>query len=172
MAKYLFFFLFLPLVIFGQEKVDPRHIVKLGDQAPEFTLTFTDGTQKKLSDFRGKTVMLQFTASWCSVCRKEMPFIESEIWQLHKDKGNFVLFGIDFKEGVREINKITSATGITYPILLDPDGKIFELYAEKGAGVTRNIIIGPDGKIEWLTRLFTREEFDQMKLKIESLLSK
>ena len=73
---------------------DRGYIVKLGDMAPDFTISYTDGSTKKLSDLRGSVVMLQFTASWCSVCRKEMPHIENEIWQPNKDKG-LILIGID-----------------------------------------------------------------------------
>ena len=47
------------------------YIVKVGDVAPDFEMMLTDGSRVKLSDLRGKVVMLQFTASWCSVCRKE-----------------------------------------------------------------------------------------------------
>lgn len=65
------------------------YIVKVGQTAPDFTVTLTDGKTVKLSDFRGKVVMLQFTASWCGVCRKEMPFIEKDIWQKHKSDPDF-----------------------------------------------------------------------------------
>ena len=114
--------------------------------------------------------MLQFTASWCSVCRKEMPFIEKEIHQVLNSDDNFLLIGIDLKEDKATIEKFQKATGITYPIVLDTDGKIFELYAEAEAGVTRNVIIDKDGKVAFLTRLFDREEFDAMKSKINELL--
>ena len=59
------------------------YIVKVGDMAPDFEMELTDGQKVKLSDLRGKVVMLQFTASWCGVCRKEMPFIEKDIWLKH-----------------------------------------------------------------------------------------
>ena len=56
------------------------YIVKVGDTAPDFEMKLTDGRKVKLSELKGKVVMLQFTASWCGVCRKEMPFIEKDIW--------------------------------------------------------------------------------------------
>jgi thiol-disulfide isomerase/thioredoxin len=57
------------------------YIVKTGDLAHDFIINEAGGTSYRLTDLRGKVVMLQFTASWCSVCRTEMPFIEKEIWQ-------------------------------------------------------------------------------------------
>lgn len=93
----------------GKKVINEGYIVKVGDKAPYFTIKEAGGKTYKLSDLKGKVVMLQFTASWCSVCRTEMPFIEKE------------------------------------------------------AGVTRNVIIDRNGKIIFLTRLYKREEFDQMK---------
>ena len=60
------------------------YIVKVGQMAPDFAVTLTDGKTVKLSELRGKVVMLQFTASWCGVCRKEMPFIE-QVLHTHWD---------------------------------------------------------------------------------------
>ena len=74
--------LFLFSLNLFSQKADPQHKVKIGDEAPNFTLKFLDGTTKQLRDLRGKVIMLQFTASWCSVCLKEMPFIEEEIWKV------------------------------------------------------------------------------------------
>lgn len=79
------------------------YIVKVGDMAPDFEMTLTDGKKVKLSDLKGKVVMLQFTASWCSVCRKEMPFIERDIWQKHKENAAFALFGIDRDEPLERV---------------------------------------------------------------------
>lgn len=147
------------------------YIVKVGDMAPDFTLQATDGKTIKLSDMRGKVVMLQFTASWCGVCRKEMPFIERDIWQKHKDNSNFTLLGIDRDEPLDKVLEFMKQTGVTYPMALDPGGDVFALYAERKAGITRNVIIGKDGRIVMLTRLFNEEEFTEMCGKIDELIA-
>ena len=146
------------------------YIVKVGDMAPDFEMKLPNGESVTLSSLRGKVVMLQFTASWCGVCRKEMPHIEKEIWTKHQNNPNFQLFGIDREEPIEKINELIEKTGVTYPIGLDPDAGIFTLFAKKEAGITRNVIIDKDGKIVMLTRLFEMEEFEKMVQIIDTLL--
>ena len=150
---------------------DRGYIVKTGQMAPDFTVKLIDGSTFRLSDNKGKVIMLQFTASWCGVCRKEMPFIESEIWQPNKDK-DFILIGIDRDQPLKIVKKFAKTMKITYPLALDPDSKVFTLFALKEAGVTRNVIINREGEIVFLTRLFDRKEFDEMKEVIDRLLTK
>ena len=114
--------------------------------------------------------MLQFTASWCGVCRKEMPFIEKDIWQKHKDNASFVLYGVDRDEPLERVKAFAKQTGVTYPLGLDPGADIFAKYAERNAGITRNVLIGKDGKIVMMTRLYNEEEFASLCQKIEELL--
>jgi peroxiredoxin len=153
-----------------QVPADYGYIVKIGQLVPNVEMKLTDGKSLKMSDLRGKVVMLQFTASWCGVCRKEMPHIEKDIWQKHKNNPNFALYGIDLDEPLDKVIKFGKDVGITYPLALDPGGKIFYTFAEQGAGVTRNVIIDKDGKIVFMTRLFKEEEFGEMVKVIESLL--
>ena len=105
------------------------YIVREGDEAPDFTVTLTNGKQVTLSSLRGKVVMLQFTASWCGVCRKEMPFIEKDIWQKHQANDRFVLIGIDRDEPLDKVIAFGKAVGVTYPLGLDPGADIFAKYA-------------------------------------------
>jgi len=144
-------------------------LVKVGDTAPNFNMQFTDGTKAALKDYKGRPVMLQFTASWCGVCIKEMPHIEKEIWQEWKEEG-LVVIGIDRDEPLEKAELLIEKTGVTYPIALDPGAEIYHKYAGKKTGVTRNVIINKNGKIVFLTRLFKQAEFDAMKEKIASLL--
>ena len=147
------------------------YIVRVGDVAPEMELELTDGQKVKLSALRGKVVMLQFTASWCGVCRKEMPFIESDIWQKHKANPNFALYGIDRDEPVETVKDFAEKTGVTYPLALDPGADHFAKYAERKAGITRNVLINKEGKIVMLTRLFNEEEFSSLCKKIDEMLA-
>jgi peroxiredoxin len=146
------------------------YLVQQGDQMPEIEFQTTDGTVVKTSDLKGKVVMLQFTASWCSVCRKEMPHIENDIWQKHKNNKDFALYGVDMDEPLEKVIKFAKDMKVTYPMALDPGAKIFYTFAAKGAGVTRNIIIDKNGKIAYLTRLYKIDEFNEMKEVIDFLL--
>lgn len=163
------FFLISINSVFAQEADSVGYIVKDGDMSPQFTMTLTDGSQVSMADLKGKIVLLQFTASWCSVCRKEMPFLEEEVWQVYKDKG-LVLIGIDRDEPLETVKKFAEKMKITYPLALDPNADIFGLFALKQSGVTRNVIIDREGRIAFKTRLFDREEFDLMKAKIKELI--
>ena len=148
------------------------YIVKVGDMVPDFDLLMMDGTTLSIKELRGKVVMLQFTASWCGVCRQEMPHIESEIWQRHKDNPEFALYGIDLKETPEVTADFAKAIPVTYPLTLDPDGERFALFCDKGAGVTRNIILDREGRIIMLTRLYDEAEFASMVKLINDELAK
>jgi peroxiredoxin len=165
-------FLSLVLTTFNSyaQKDDRGYVVEVGQQAPDFTVTTTDGKQFKLSENKGKVIMLQFTASWCSVCRKEMPHIENEIWQPLKGK-DFVLIGLDRDEPVDVVSAFAKTMKITYPLAPDPDAGVFSLFAVKEAGVTRNVIIDQKGKIVYLTRLYDETEFKAMKDVINKLVT-
>jgi peroxiredoxin len=172
--QFIFIFLFFTgSIAFSQEQKVYEHgyIVKVGEMAPDFTVRETGGKSYKLSELRGKVVMLQFTASWCSVCRTEMPYIEKEVW-LKGKSSDLLVIGIDRDESLEKVIRFKKNIAVTYPLALDPDADIFGLFAEKEAGVTRNAIIDRSGKIVFLTRLYDRDEFNKMKKVIFAELDK
>jgi peroxiredoxin len=173
--KYIKFLFLVCIVNFAlcinaQEGEDRGYIVKVGDMAPDFELTMDNGKTIHLSELRGKVVMLQFTASWCGICRKEMPYIESDIWQKYKDHKVFVLVDIDREETPDKGALLREVTKITYPLAYDTMGDVFRLYAHPNAGITRNVLVGRDGKIVLLTRKFEEQEFKGLCNKIAELL--
>ena len=169
--KKIFIFLFLiPLINLSQD--DRGYIVSVEDKSPEFYIN----KKNFLEQNKGKVIMLQFTASWCSVCIREMPYIEKEIWLEHKENEDFVLIALakdteQHPQGKKEISQMIEKTDITYPVYRDENSKIFNLFAKNKAGVTRNVIIDKKGNIAFLTRLFERNEFNEMKNTIHNLLN-
>ena len=170
MRKLLMVLLFIFSSILAQHQADSvGFFVKVGDPSPDFTLTFPNGDSTSFAELKGKVIMLQFTASWCSVCRKEMPYIEKDIVQdLKCDE--LVVIGVDMDEPAEKVIKFAEDMNISYPLALDPGAEIFGLFADKNSGVTRNVIIDKKGNIAHLTRLFNMEEFGTMVEKIIFLL--
>ena len=118
---------------------------------------------------KNKVVVIRFTGSWCSVCRREMPELEEKVWQEFKNE-DFLLIGVDTKEAKEKVDRFIEKMEVTYPISYDPDGKIFSDFTIEGAGVTRNIVVDKNGKIVFLTRLYEEKEFNSMIQIIKTLL--
>src|SRR5689334_1797690 len=94
--------------------------LKIGDaqgtQAPDFTLTTLDGKSVKLSDYRGKAVLINFWATWCAPCKIEMPWFV-ELYQQYKPKG-FEIVGIAMDDsGQKEISDFVKEMKVNYTIL-------------------------------------------------------
>ena len=159
----------MALSVNSQVSIDSGYLVKIGQEAPDVTLHLIDGRTVKLSELKGQVVVLQFTASWCSVCRKEMPHLEEEVWLPNKDK-KFILIGVDYDEPIETVIAFQKQMKTTYPMALDPGAEIFSQFALRQSGVTRNVVIDQNGTIVYLTRLFDKEEFEGMKEKINLML--
>ena len=93
-----------------------------GSEAPDFTVYDLEGNAHKLSDFRGKPVLLNFWASWCGPCQMEMPDFQ-KFYESHGDKVNFVI--VNLTDGQQETVESASAfiaeQGYTFPVYYDTD---------------------------------------------------
>ena len=100
----------------------------IGEEAPEFESISIDGVQTKLSDLRGKVVLLDFWASWCGPCREELPFLV-ELYEAKKDDG-FEILAINVDENSEIIEPFLTKLGVDLPfsVLPNPDGSLPELY--------------------------------------------
>ncbi len=167
---YLTFLLLFTLkVMLSQNETNRGYKVNIGDKLPQITLNMLNGEKWTNKDFENKVVVIQFTGSWCSVCRKEMPHLEKRVWQKFKNE-NFLLVGVDIKDSRERADAFVKLTGVTYPVAHDPEGTIFSKFTLEGAGVTRNILVNKKGEIVFLTRLFEEEEFESMIAKIKELI--
>lgn len=114
-----------------------------GGKAPDFSLKDLKGAAVKLSDLRGKVVLLSFSATWCPHCRTAVPKLK-EIAARYKDK-EFVLLSIFIQESGKKVSSFAAKYDIAYSILLDEDGAIAKAYGVRG--IPSKTIVGKDGMI-------------------------
>lgn len=147
---------------------DEFTLIKVGDNAPDFTFETAPGKTQKLSDLKGKVVWINFFATWCGPCRKELPVLQKEVYNIYKDNSDFVLIILGREHKWDEVNKFKAEQGFTMPFYPDPERTAFSLYAKQN--IPRNFIIGKDGKVAFSSIGFEPKEFEKIKEKVKELL--
>ncbi len=100
--------------------------VNVGELAPSFTLVDLEGNQVSLSDFREKTVFVNFWATWCPPCRAEMPEIEA-VYQEYKDK-DVVVISVDLFEDENVVRQFVQQGGYSWTFVIDTTGVVTNSY--------------------------------------------
>ncbi len=117
---------FLGLLVWGMLNKEPitglSGITMVNRPAPNFTLTTFKGTTISLADLRGKTVVINFWASWCPPCRIEAPLLE-RTWRAYKNRG-LIFLGVNIQDRKEDALNFIREFGITYPNGPDPTGEI------------------------------------------------
>lgn len=157
--------LLFSVTLFAQDEFT---LVKLGENAPDFTFETAPGKTQKLSDFKGKVVWINFFATWCGPCRKELPHLQEEVYDKYKDNDNFVLIILGREHKWDEVNKFKTEQGFSMPFYPDPERTVFSLYANQN--IPRNFIIDKDGKVAYSSIGFEPMEFEKIKEKVKELL--
>lgn len=139
-------------------------------EAPDFTLSDMDETAHTLSDLRGNYVLVNFWATWCPPCRKEMPSLES-LYQKYRDK-SFRVLAVNQWENPDHVFSYMGQLDVfpTFPILFDPKSEVSERYGVRG--LPTSFIIDPQGLI--IYRAIGGREFNHPDVitLIETLLKK
>jgi peroxiredoxin len=139
-------FLSLYFIFFGINRPGPGGDSgsKVDVAAQDFGLPNLRGDYVKLSDYRGKMVFLNFWATWCLPCREEMPSMESLYRRLKNREFEILAVSID-REGEKVVRPFVAKYGLTFPMLLDPESKIYRLYGL--TGIPGTFIIDKKGVI-------------------------
>lgn len=109
---------------------------------PDFVLEDINGNEVRLSDYRGKKVILNFWAVWCPFCVKEMPDLDEVSKELAKGD-DAVLFTINLREDIDTVKKFIESKNLSLNVLMDYDGKVGDLYGVTGIPIT--FFINRDG---------------------------
>lgn len=116
--------------------------VALGEPAPDIAMTDFDGDRLKLSDFEGKPLVVNFWASWCPNCVAEMPDFE-RVYQA--SVGEIGFLGINQSDAPGAAKDLARQTGVTYPLAVDPQGEIFQIFGAPGMPTT--VFIDASGNV-------------------------
>lgn len=144
-------------------KPDNENIdITIGKQAPDFELETLEGIKIKLSEYRGKRVVLNFWASWCPPCREEMP----QIQKIYENNPDILVLGVNLQESKEAIESFIKKLGIKFPILLDPNAQVKEMYNVFTQPVT--YFIDKEGKIT--DKKFGALTIEEIKQKIGNLM--
>ena len=133
-----------------------------GYLAPDFTLTTLTGDQITLSELRGQPVILNFWATWCAPCRQETPHFQA----FHERHGaDMVLLGINQRESAADVTNFVDEYAMSYPVLLDSDGSVYDAYQVFGLPTTWFVdsdgvltAVAPGG----VTEAFLEEQLEAM----------
>lgn len=130
---------------------------EVGERAPDFTLKNLDGEKVSLSDYKGKIVFLNFWATWCPYCVKEMPDLD-RIYRENEDN-DFVVLAVSVGEPKSDVSDFIKDKEYSFPILLDTKGEIAIKYFVRGIPTT--YVIDKDGNIR--TFRMTMLAYPEMK---------
>jgi peroxiredoxin len=132
--------------------------------APDFTLATLDGKTIRLSDYRGKFVLLNFWATWCGPCITEIPRFSA--WQTKFGPQGFQVIGVSMDDDFAPVQKFNRKYQPTYPIVMG-DERLGELYGGV-FGLPVTYLISPEGKI--IARYQGETDLKQMETRISKLL--
>lgn len=139
-----FFILLLVFLLFGCVQEEKPQALQLGDTAPDFAVKDLKGNVIVLSNLQGGPVILRFFETNCRFCRADTPAF-TKFYNAHKDQGLQIIYIGSFYEKERDLRAFAGELGLAFPVALDKQAKLADLYGIRAYPQT--VFISPDRKI-------------------------
>ena len=134
--------------------------------APGFSLKTKDGQAFSLEELKGDVVMINFWATWCGPCRKEMPLLDA-LYQRYERLG-FTLVGVNVEEDPSGADKYLKETPVSFPILYDTDNTVSKLYDVNAMPST--VLVDRQGNMRYLHKGYKPGDENDYQNWIRSLI--
>ncbi|MCP3030103.1 redoxin domain-containing protein [Halobacillus sp. A1] len=151
------------MVAEGPATDDPETGLDKGQLAPDFSLERLNGEETKLSDLRGKKVMLNFWATWCPPCRAEMPDMEK--FHQNEDVEILAVNLTETESSVGDVEEFADEFGLSFQILKDKNSEVSTIYEVNP--VPTSVFIDEEGKIQSV--MLGAMNYDMMLQRLEEL---
>jgi thiol-disulfide isomerase/thioredoxin len=144
---------FAEIVVLTSDRRGPR----VGEPAPAFRMQLVDGRYVELDDLQGRPVLINFWATWCPPCRREMP----DIIAASESNDDLVVLAVNVQEELKVVGPFVSDFDISMPVLRDIDGELRQTYGV--SGMPTSVFIDRDGNVSavW-SGLLTAETLDDL----------
>ena len=119
---------------------------RVGKAAPDFTLKTLDGKKAKLSDMKGKVVLVDFWATWCPPCRKSLPHVQEMSQDKAMADNGLVVWAVNAHEDKAKVEPFMKQNKFTFNVPMDAQGAAMQKYHVSGIPTT--IVVGRDGKVK------------------------
>ncbi len=174
MVQKIFLFLIISFTIHcvsGQTTTDIKKttLVVKDQVVPSFKFEVSKGKTVSFSEYRGKIVLINFFATWCGPCLRELPLVQEQIWNKHKDDPRFAMLTFGREHSWEEVLKFGKDKNFIFPLLPDPKRNVYGLFATEL--IPRSFLIDANGKIAYLSEGFEEPHFKELKELIDRLLN-
>ncbi len=166
--KSLLFTTLFALLVFSGKAQDDSEIVKTGQSMPAFTIVSDNGAEFRSSSLQGKVILINFFATWCPPCQKELAAVQETLWPKYKNNANFAMLTIGREHNEAELAKYNEKKGFDFPLYPDKDRAVYAAFAK--SLIPRTYLVGKDGKVIFASKGYNEEEFAELLEQIEKAL--